>query len=529
MVAGAPPIESVLPAFLEFARGLRAGRPQRAVRRRLPASRLRARTGSPWPAFEVARHRPAGPPGAHPRRGAQLQARPRWPRLFRATTTPNHRALADARATVDVLHGLIERLGGLGRAHPRGAAHLHRAGLAGAAPQAPPRRGPARTRPGVYLFRDERAGSLYVGTSTRPAHPGALLLHRLRDRAPGWARWSGSPSASTGIVCATPLEAEVRELRLIAEHKPRYNRRSRFPERVALAQAHRRAVPAAVARARACATTAPTTSARSRRARPAEKCRGRAPRGVPAAAVHAAGCRRAADRRAVRAGRDGPLRRAVRRQRRAVDDYAAARRRGCATPSRADADDVVEAAQRADGRARRRRALRGGRRSTATGSPRSCARPPAPSGSTALDRGRRARRRPPRRPTGGWERRTSSATAGWPRPASIAAGRRRPAATSTRCVATGGDGRAGGPGPLRPRPPRRPSAILRWLEQPGRPAGRASTASGPARSRGASAAPAPLHDAGRTSRDSTLGARSTTGATWRPVARPVRRAGRSPT
>ena len=32
-------------------------------------------------------------------------------------------------------------------------------------------------------------------------------------------------------MCATPLEAEVRELRLIAAHKPRYNRRSRFPER----------------------------------------------------------------------------------------------------------------------------------------------------------------------------------------------------------------------------------------------------------------------------------------------------------
>ena len=32
-------------------------------------------------------------------------------------------------------------------------------------------------------------------------------------------------------MCATTLEAEVRELRLIAEHKPRYNRRSRHPER----------------------------------------------------------------------------------------------------------------------------------------------------------------------------------------------------------------------------------------------------------------------------------------------------------
>jgi DNA polymerase-3 subunit epsilon len=33
------------------------------------------------------------------------------------------------------------------------------------------------------------------------------------------------------VECSHGLEAEVRELRLIAEHKPRYNRRSRFPER----------------------------------------------------------------------------------------------------------------------------------------------------------------------------------------------------------------------------------------------------------------------------------------------------------
>jgi DNA polymerase III subunit epsilon len=35
-----------------------------------------------------------------------------------------------------------------------------------------------------------------------------------------------------GLPCSTALEAEVRELRLIAEHKPTYNRRSRHPERV---------------------------------------------------------------------------------------------------------------------------------------------------------------------------------------------------------------------------------------------------------------------------------------------------------
>ena len=43
------------------------------------------------------------------------------------------------------------------------------------------------------------------------------------------AEMVGLAASVTPIVCATPLEAEVRELRLIAAHKPRYNRRSRFP------------------------------------------------------------------------------------------------------------------------------------------------------------------------------------------------------------------------------------------------------------------------------------------------------------
>ena len=45
------------------------------------------------------------------------------------------------------------------------------------------------------------------------------------------AEMVGLAAVVTPIICATDLEAEVRELRLIAAHKPRYNRRSRFPER----------------------------------------------------------------------------------------------------------------------------------------------------------------------------------------------------------------------------------------------------------------------------------------------------------
>ena len=45
------------------------------------------------------------------------------------------------------------------------------------------------------------------------------------------AEMVGIATIVTPVVCQTTLEAQVRELRLIAEHKPRYNRRSLNPER----------------------------------------------------------------------------------------------------------------------------------------------------------------------------------------------------------------------------------------------------------------------------------------------------------
>ena len=53
----------------------------------------------------------------------------------------------------------------------------------------------------------------------------------------------GLAKSVTGITCSTALEAEVRELRLIAQHKPRYNRRSRFPEKVHFVKLTREAWP----------------------------------------------------------------------------------------------------------------------------------------------------------------------------------------------------------------------------------------------------------------------------------------------
>jgi DNA polymerase-3 subunit epsilon len=151
-------------------------------------------------------------------------------KVFNASTTPNHRALSDARATVDVLHGLMERLGGLG-VHTLeelqafsakvSAAQRRKRHLAEGLPHSP----------GVYLFRDDRQRILYVGTSKdlRTRVRSYFTASETRTRM---GEMINLATAVTGIECATPLEAEVRELRLIAEHKPRYNRRSRFPEKV---------------------------------------------------------------------------------------------------------------------------------------------------------------------------------------------------------------------------------------------------------------------------------------------------------
>ena len=227
MVAAAPRIGAVLPGFLEFARGAVL------VAHNAPFDMgfLKAACGEnglAWPAA-------ASVDTAVLAR--RLLSRDEVPNCklatlapyFRATTSPTHRALDDARATVDVLHGLFERLG------PLGITSLEE--LTGLTRQVDPER--LRKRhladavprgPGVYLFRGPRDEPLYVGTS-----------NDLRTRVRSYFSSSEQRSRITEMVglaqrvdaisCAHDLEAAVRELRLIAEHKPRYNRRSRFPER----------------------------------------------------------------------------------------------------------------------------------------------------------------------------------------------------------------------------------------------------------------------------------------------------------
>ena len=84
---------------------------------------------------------------------------------FRSPTTPNHRALEDAKATAHVLHSLLERAGGLGVTNlddllalprARGSAHFSKIDLTKHLPRSP----------GVYVFKDRTGNPIYVGKAS---------------------------------------------------------------------------------------------------------------------------------------------------------------------------------------------------------------------------------------------------------------------------------------------------------------------------------------------------------------------------
>jgi len=226
-VAGMPPIEAVLPAFEEFARGCVFV----AHNARFDWSFLNAN-------LVRLDYDPIPPP---PVCTARLARRVVWPDVpnvrlhtlaeyFRTSVRPEHRALADAEACAEVLHGLLE-LGGrlgiltLGDLHnavrARGRPNFAKIRLADHLPHAA----------GVYLFRGRAGQVLYVGKSKD-----------LRARAKSYFYGDGRKKiedllAETalvdGIECETELEALVLEARLIRRHEPKYNRRGKTWRRYA--------------------------------------------------------------------------------------------------------------------------------------------------------------------------------------------------------------------------------------------------------------------------------------------------------
>jgi DNA polymerase-3 subunit epsilon len=221
VVAGAPPIEWVLPSFAEFARGCVFV----AHNARFDFTFLNV-------ALERLDYDPLPPP---PVCTARLARRVVWPdvpnvrlqtlaQYFRTAVRPSHRALPDAEACAEVLHGLLE-LGGrlgivtLGDLHgavrARGRPNFGKIRLADHLPNAP----------GVYLFRGRDGRVLYVGKSVD-------LRSRVKSYFYGDGRKKvedllAETSTVDGVPCGSELESLILEARLIRRHEPKYNRRGK--------------------------------------------------------------------------------------------------------------------------------------------------------------------------------------------------------------------------------------------------------------------------------------------------------------
>jgi DNA polymerase-3 subunit epsilon len=228
LVRNEPPIEAVLPAFLEFARGAVFV----AHNARFDFSFLNENLGRlDYPLL-------MGPPVCT----AKLARRVVWPdvpnvrlatlaRHFRTRTTPIHRAFDDAQACAEVFHALLELGGRLGiltlgdlreAMLARGRPHYGKIRLADTLPHAP----------GVYRFVGRDGRVLYVGKARD-------LRARVKSYFYGDERKKiddllGEVRSVVGE--ETPggeLEALVLEAELIRQHEPKYNRRGRTWRRFA--------------------------------------------------------------------------------------------------------------------------------------------------------------------------------------------------------------------------------------------------------------------------------------------------------
>ena len=226
MVATRPAVEAVLPTFLEFC----AGATLVAHNARFDVGFLNAGLERlSYPRLE----NPVVCTASLARRLVRDEVRDcklaTLAQRFATRTVPNHRALSDARATVEVFHSLLERAGSYGvvtledlvqfsrvRNAPLFASRRH---LAEGLPSAP----------GVYAFASASGEILYVGKASD-------LRSRVRsyfgnDDRRKIVDLMKETEEVRHWECPTTLEAAVREVRLIGEHSPRFNRRSKHPQR----------------------------------------------------------------------------------------------------------------------------------------------------------------------------------------------------------------------------------------------------------------------------------------------------------
>lgn len=222
-VASAPPLASVFPSFLEFINGATLVAHNAAFDISFLQNAAR-NLDYAWP------NNPTLCTVQLSRRILDRQEAPSvklsaLAQIFKTSQRPTHRALDDARTTVEVLYGLIERVGGLDITtvselksfkNNLNTQIYNKRHLAEALPH----------RPGIYIFFDRQNHPLYVGTATD-----------LRTRVGSYFNGAETRSRMTEMVllaeridyveCLTSFEASIRELRLIKTLRPPYNRRSK--------------------------------------------------------------------------------------------------------------------------------------------------------------------------------------------------------------------------------------------------------------------------------------------------------------
>lgn len=227
MVRDAPSAEAAIPAFLEFARtSVLVAHNARFDIGFLKAAALQL--DYRWPPFEVVdtltlARRVFGRDEVKNHKLSTLAG------AVGATTVPNHRALSDARATVDVLHEIIARLSAGGASHlsdltsngkKASPAQIRKRHLAADIPPVP----------GVYSFVDANGSTLYIGKSGN-----------LRSRVRTYFSPNETRRAVLDIIpvteridivqCSSDAEAAIRELRAIASERPIANRQGIRPSK----------------------------------------------------------------------------------------------------------------------------------------------------------------------------------------------------------------------------------------------------------------------------------------------------------
>lgn len=227
MVDDAPSIASVLPSFLEFSIGavlVAHNAPFDIGFLRSACERLDYHWPTPTVLDTVTlARRVVGRDEVRNHKLSTLAAH------FGTEVSPDHRALSDARATGELLHHLFERFGGYGVTTLEELSTVRQSGWAKRQAKSHLAKG-VPAEPGVYMFLDGTRRVLYIGKSGNMARRVRGYFNASENRG-RMAEMITAAQEVSCLPCAHALEAEVREIRLIGELAPPYNRRSKNPER----------------------------------------------------------------------------------------------------------------------------------------------------------------------------------------------------------------------------------------------------------------------------------------------------------